>query len=437
MASRDSPFFIARHRMKIRLRRFGQRVFARLAGLPTSLRKHYRRSAANPAARVRRAYATRYWKLSRPSDVAEILFAVILVLPVLIGLSLFYLWRNGSIVALQFDRPLHSQFIDHFRLFFCAGVLPPWYYIYELYRDPGKRHARGFITRWESKAGVIALLKERKPPRSVVSDKVVFARDCRRSGLPSIPVIGVAKDGVMRWHRSRFEGDWFVKPIGGKGGRGIERWDRVDRQTLRRGSEMISRAEIARRLAQRSATEPCLIQPRIENHPDLADLNNGALATVRALTCLDEQSRPELVGAVFRMATGSNNVVDNMHAGGIVAGIDLAAGTLGPASNLGTDVRLGWLSAHPVTGAGIEGRVLPFAAKIKPFAESAHRAFADRVIIGWDIAITPDGLLLVEANGAPDLDIMQRSFRCGLMRGRLGELLAFHLETTADPRSAV
>ena len=61
--------------------------------------------------------------------------------------------------------------------------------------------------------------------------------------------------------------------------------------------------------------------------------------------------------------------------------------------------------------------MLPYAAGIKPFAETAHRAFSDRVIIGWDLAIIPDGLMLVEANGAPDLDIMQRPFRSGLMRG--------------------
>ena len=43
------------------------------------------------------------------------------------------------------------------------------------------------------------------------------------------------------------------------------------------------------------------------------------------------------------------------------------------------------------------------------------------------IAVVPTGLLVVEANGAPDLDIMQRPFRQGLIRGRLGELLAHNL----------
>lgn len=428
MASRGRLLFVAAHRARQSLRRFAGRVFARLAGLPTSLRMHHRRSGDNPAARVRRAYADRYWRLDRPGDLAELAVAVLLLVPVVAVLSLLFLWRNGALVAEQFGRSLGAQFLDHWRLFFFAGLLPPWYYVYELYRDPANRHARSFITRWENKSGINALLKERRPPRSVVSDKIAFERHCRRDGIPVIPIIGVARDGILRWSRRRRGGDWIVKPVDGKGGRGIERWDRVGERRLRKGSELASEGAVERRLAWRSAAEPCLIQPRIENHPALTDLNNGALATVRALTCLDEQGAPELVAAVFRMAIGSNNVVDNVHAGGIVAAIDLERGTLGPATNLGTDVRLGWLSRHPVSGAPIEGRLLPCAEQIKPFAERAHRSFADRTIVGWDIAITPGGLVLVEANGAPDLDIMQRPARNGLMRGRLGALLAFHLD---------
>ena len=41
----------------------------------------------------------------------------------------------------------------------------------------------------------------------------------------------------------------------------------------------------------------------------------------------------------MRMAIDGNHVVDNLHAGGIAAAVDLDAGTLGPASDLGADVR--------------------------------------------------------------------------------------------------
>ena len=57
----------------------------------------------------------------------------------------------------------------------------------------------------------------------------------------------------------------------------------------------------------------------------------------------------------MRMAVGGNHRVDNFHAGGIAAPVDLQSGKLGLASNMGMDVRLGWLDRHPDTGAQIHG----------------------------------------------------------------------------------
>jgi len=145
------------------------------------------------------------------------------------------------------------------------------------------------------------------------------------------------------------------------------------------------------------------------------------------LTCLNEQGEPEVVGAAMRMAIGVNHVVDNLHTGGIATAVDLDTGALGPASNLGADARLGWMDRHPVSGAQITGTRLPLWNEVREFALRAHRAFADRVLVGWDIAVTPNGPVLVEGNGCPDLDIMQRFVRGGLMAARLGALLAFHV----------
>jgi hypothetical protein len=133
------------------------------------------------------------------------------------------------------------------------------------------------------------------------------------------------------------------------------------------------------------------------------------------------------LGAFFRMAIGGNVVVDNLHAGGIAAAIDLATGAMLPATNLGTDARLGWLDRHPDTGAAIAGRVLPLWDDVRSLAVAAHRAFPDRVVVGWDVGILPEGPILVEGNSAPDVDIMQRPPAAPLGSGRFGELLAFHL----------
>jgi hypothetical protein len=65
----------------------------------------------------------------------------------------------------------------------------------------------------------------------------------------------------------------------------------------------------------------------------------------------------------------------------------------------------------------------------------AHAAFADRVLIGWDVGLMSDGPELVEGNGAPDLDIIQRTHREPLGNARLGQLLAFHLGRLTAERS--
>jgi hypothetical protein len=413
------------------LKQRGTRVFNRIAGLPITVRA-FRKMHATPGGRLRLAYARRFWRLRRPGEMLDIALAVLLWPIALFAMAVWSLWQNGRLVDRRLGLPLHRQFLDQLRLYFTAGVLPPWYYIYELYGRRRNRDARSFIYRCESKTGVLALLKEARPPYSIVSDKVAFAEQCRWFGIRTIPVLAVAQRGRFEWNVDRADAqvDWFVKPVDGKDGKNIERWDHVGNGRYRgRDGGLVDAGDLITRFAAESLAIPRFIQPRIVNHPDLLALSNGALATVRALTCLDEQGRPELVGAVMRMAVGENHVVDNLHAGGIAAGIDLASGELGPASNLGADVRLGWIERHPDSGAPIRGFRLPCWHELRPFAQHAHQGFSDRVLIGWDIAIAADGPILVEANGAPDLDIMQRPFRRGLMRERLGELLAHHVAT--------
>lgn len=94
------------------------------------------------------------------------------------------------------------------------------------------------------------------------------------------------------------------------------------------------------------------------------------------------------------------------------------------------------MDRHPNTGAQIAGATLHRWDEVRAFAIAAHKVFGDRVIVGWDIAVTPDGPVLVEGNGAPDLDIMQRFVRKGLMAARLGSLLAFHVSQLDLPVAA-
>ena len=127
----------------------------------------------------------------------------------------------------------------------------------------------------------------------------------------------------------------------------MERWDLIGEGRYRNAhGEVLDRDELMEKLARQSLKDDFLVQPRLANHPALDDISNGALATVRLLTCRNEQGMPEATNAAFRMAIG-NSVVDNFHQGGLATEVDLETGVIGIASDIGIRPDVGWRDTHP------------------------------------------------------------------------------------------
>ena len=399
----------------------GERLIYAIGGLPVALRILLNRpvNRASPDI-IRSAYAAAYWQGGWRKG-AEIAAAALLWPVALLGGSLWFTARNGPVIRRRHRKGIASQFADQVRLYFTDGVLAPWYYIFQLH-ERGAR-AADYLQRFESKAGIYPLL--RRGVVTELNDKRIFADYCAEKHIPCVPYLlhldGEPPGGPLP------DRDLFIKPANGRGGRGAERWDRVATGLfVDPDGRRVGAGELLDRLSLQARSKPLIVQERVEPHRDLRDLTSGALPTIRITTCLDEIGRPEVVDAVFRMAIGGNRSVDNLHAGGIASGVDLALGTLSSASNLGSDARLGWLDRHPDTGAAIRGRKLPCWDEAKALAETVHEAFGDRVLVGWDIAITDEGPVVVEGNSSPDLDIVQR-FGAPVCSSRFGELLAWHL----------
>jgi len=229
--------------------------------------------------------------------------------------------------------------------------------------------------------------------------------------------------------------DLFFKPLRGAGGRGAERWDYVDFQRYRNGSGIVrSEGELRAHLKELSLRESYIVRPTLGNHHDIADMSNGALSTARIMTCRNERGGFEVTNAVYRMACRENSVVDNFHAGGIVAKVDIATGILARAVEGGRwGTGTGWHDRHPTTGAQIVGRKLPYWEEALELTRRAHAlAFSDQAVIGWDVALLDDGPCLVEGNKGPCVDLLQKPGREQLGNARLGELLAFNLRRAMD-----
>lgn len=247
-----------------------------------------------------------------------------------------------------------------------------------------------------------------------LADKVRFAARCRAAGLPHPETIAVLADGRLAIEAEPKGRDLLVKPANGEGGDGVHVLE-----------EVRDAADLERRIERLKTGGAWLVQTRVPGHAELKDLSLNALSTVRVVTILDETGAPEVVSATLRLASRWDSLVDNMKAGGIIAAIGLEDGVLGA----------GWLgysgkahARHPATGASIVGRTVPDWAAVGALARRAHaEAFADYALIGWDIAPTDAGPLLIEGNAKPGVLMPQRAAGRGLAEGRYGELLAHHL----------
>ena len=127
-----------------------------------------------------------------------------------------------------------------------------------------------------------------------------------------------------------------MKLLRGTGGRGAQRWEYLGAEGYRdHTGAVLSATALIEHLKALTVTtrRGCVVLPRLANHADIADLSNGALATVRAVTCRNERGEFEVTNASLRMAQGRTSIVDNFHAGGIVAKIDLRSGEVGPATD--------------------------------------------------------------------------------------------------------
>jgi hypothetical protein len=384
---------------------------------------------------IHKRYLRALWREHGIFGKAGLLLGLLAWLPVVLAMIAWSTTLNGTAIRRHSGTSVTRQVAE--QLWFAArhGVLPPWYYMFELF-DPGQQaKAPNYIHRFELKNGLLQILRRGVPAlrRTPTQNKIAFGKRCASAGIRTLPNLAVLKAGKLRVPRARraqlFSQDLFVKPSRGRGGEGAGLWQRsADGYRLQDGAPL-SPEQLVKHLAKVSKRTTLLVQPRARNHPALADLSNGALCTARIVTMRTETGGHEAVCALFRMAVGDNRLVDNFHAGGIAAPIDVATGTLGAATDWGLRPRHGWKTQHPDTGGRIEGRILPLWAETRALAERAHTAFDDRHIVGWDMAILADGPAIVEANGGPDTDMHQRVSREPLGSQRFGELMAFHLRS--------
>ncbi|HSH78537.1 MAG TPA: sugar-transfer associated ATP-grasp domain-containing protein [Herpetosiphonaceae bacterium] len=148
-----------------------------------------------------------------------------------------------------------------------------------------------------------------------------------------------------------------------------------------------------------------LLQAKVEQHPFLSELSPSTTNTVRVVTFLDHTNTVHIHFTILRLGR-QGNVADNWDRGGISVAIDPETGVLG-AGVLKPKYGGRWLEVHPDTGVRFTGRQLPYWEEIVALCRQTARVLPKVRSVGWDVAVTPTGPVLIEGNPDWDLPMVQ------------------------------
>ncbi|MBW2290197.1 MAG: hypothetical protein JRG90_20575 [Deltaproteobacteria bacterium] len=399
---------------------------------PLPLLWGFRPGDGTAASVVHQAYAREFWR-ERGFTGRLGLLTQFLTWPLMVfGTLVWFTALNGREIRRRSGKSIVRQLYEQLQLAIRHAILPPWYYMFELFDDTRFRRAGQYLRRDETKGGIFRLLR-RPTKRRKLNNKAKFSDCCQQHAIRTPDYLEARSGHIRRPDNQKAQSlphaDLFAKPSRGKGGRGVESWRFDGSGWSRDGAPPLDEMALLDHFRALSMVEQYLIQRRLVPHPDLAELSADVLTTIRMMTILDENGDYEVTHAVYRMPNQPDAKVDNFHAGGLAAKVGIETGELGPASDIGLHPNSSWHAHHPISGARIAGRKLPFWNETLDLARRAHAAMPERTVIGWDIAIVEDGPVMIEGNGGADLDIIQRAYREPMGDSRFGELLAHHIET--------
>lgn len=260
-----------------------------------------------------------------------------------------------------------------------------------------------FVSEFERKRGLHRLNRR----SDLFADKVMSFLYLRAIGTPTPAVHGFVEgsrvvllgdqdgrggvDELLDRH-----GKLVVKPRDGAHGAGVRLLERSRGGTRVNGQEVDGLDDVLRGRV--------VVSEFVEQHEYARAIFPGSTNTLRVLSLRrHDDGEPFVAAAIHRFGSERSKPVDNIELGGFTARVDLETGALGPLAAIpGASIphgrRLVWFDEHPDTGTRVTGTVVPRWAEIVDELNRTMSLLPGFSWIGWDVAVTDDGLSIIEGN---------------------------------------
>jgi hypothetical protein len=267
------------------------------------------------------------------------------------------------------------------------NVLPSEYFVYGLWQPERKVNIDSYLYTHEAPRFFKLFNCAAQP--NPIDDKLAFHKLCKQQELPSPDILAVfGPTGESRQFESGKppKSDLFIKPRISSGTENeCLRWQGAAFASTR--NCLVGADELGRYLEGRAKFEnqTLLVQPALQNHPQLNLDDNAELATVRLITGLSADGDViPIFGYLIYFVPADPRAR--------VAVVDVASGRLITPIPSRVPIK------HQMDiGPEDCGRLPAWKAALR-HVQVAHRACSSFTFVGWDIAFTDQGPMLLEGN---------------------------------------
>ncbi|NNK77821.1 MAG: hypothetical protein HKP40_03825 [Litoreibacter sp.] len=317
------------------------------------------------------------------------------------------------------------------------------YYACQVYRaELTPEEKRQFVG---SKSG--AALNRRLSPEKLVQtpaffdDKVLYSALLRQLGVATADTQAVvSRDrwfGNIETLRSDAEIEEFLlnravypvfaKPEGPSMGRGSALLSDMD---PKRGVVILGNGQTAEIHALAAEifdnfSEGYLFQSAVEQNGELTEIAGPVLGTLRVVTVI-ENDWPRVLYALWKIPAPGAMSDNSWQSGSMTAALDVETGQIRQVRR-GAGLNVEAVEWHPVSDARFPGFQIPFWIEIEDLTTRAHAMFPLFGLLGFDIAVTPDGPMVVKCSENPSHMLYQLANGEGVMNEKFMPAFA-HVE---------
>ena len=280
--------------------------------------------------------------------------------------------------------------------------------------------------------------------RVILDNKLLFNIYFRRFNLPVSNIcgyyehnVGFRFDGLPLNRPEHFRNliselmpsSLVVKPVGGSQGKDILVFSNIEYNTEEIKFNSVDRGRLTldevlvclHKETESKKYAGFILEERINQVDLLNNLNTDSLNTVRLVTLMSNERQVTFPLAVLRVGR-SGSAVDNISRGGLIIPLDIESGILSGKGITYSRFGKGLHSSHPDSAVNFSGLLVPHWDEVKTLCCQAAMSFPFCRSVGWDVAVTDQGPILIEGNNFWAIDLQVNSG--GFLQPEVREILA-------------